>query len=193
MKHDLKRAKVSYKTNEGQADFHSLRHTYLSRLGRSGASPKAMQRLARHTTVELTLGRYTHANLYDLAAAVNGLPPLPGITSPLEGQAEIHRATGTDDVEVGNNVLPLCLPKRSASDCNSVHLGAVVGDNDSSVMDQSRRNKKAPNDREKPAVEASSGSGWESNPPGDFSAATLGLKPRAVTRSAYTPGNTYRS
>ena len=33
-----------------------------------------------------------------------------------------------------------------------------------------------------------SGSGWESNPPGDFSDATLGLKPRAVTRSAYTPG-----
>ena len=33
-----------------------------------------------------------------------------------------------------------------------------------------------------------SGCGWESNPPGDFSDATLGLKPRAVTRSAYTPG-----
>ena len=31
------------------------------------------------------------------------------------------------------------------------------------------------------------GSGWESNPPGDFSAATTGLKPAAVTRSAYTP------
>ena len=59
------------------ADFHALRHSYLSRLGRSGASPKAMQRLARHTTVDLTLGRYTHANLYDLAGAVNGLPALP--------------------------------------------------------------------------------------------------------------------
>jgi hypothetical protein len=32
-----------------------------------------------------------------------------------------------------------------------------------------------------------SGSGWESNPPGVFSDATLGLKPRAVTRAAYTP------
>ena len=31
------------------------------------------------------------------------------------------------------------------------------------------------------------GSGWESNPPGSFSEATLGLKPRTVTRSAYTP------
>ena len=77
MQRDLEVANVPYKTDEGQADFHALRHTYLSRLGRSGASPKAMQRLARHTTVELTLGKYTHANLYDLASAVDGLPPLP--------------------------------------------------------------------------------------------------------------------
>ena len=59
-----------------QADFHSLRHSYLSRLGRSGASAKVMQKLARHSTVELTLGRYTHANLHDLAAAVDGMPRL---------------------------------------------------------------------------------------------------------------------
>ena len=77
MQHDLEVANVPYKTDEGQADFHALRHTYLSRLGRSGASPKAMQRLARHTTVELTLGKYTHVNLYDLKSAVEGLPPLP--------------------------------------------------------------------------------------------------------------------
>ncbi len=35
--------------------------------------------------------------------------------------------------------------------------------------------------------EKGSGSGWESNPPGPFSEATPGLKPGAVTRSAYTP------
>lgn len=35
---------VGYRDDDGQqADFHALRHTYLSRLGRSGASPKAMQ------------------------------------------------------------------------------------------------------------------------------------------------------
>lgn len=33
------------------------------------------------------------------------------------------------------------------------------------------------------------GNGWESNPPGDFSAATTDLKSAAVTRSAYTPGD----
>ena len=69
---------LNYRNDDNQqADFHSLRHTYLSRLGRSGASPKVMQKLARHSTVELTLGRYTHAGLFDLSSAVNALPPLP--------------------------------------------------------------------------------------------------------------------
>ena len=91
MKADLMAAGIAFKTDEGQADFHALRHTYLSRLGRSGASPKAMQRLARHASVELTLGRYTHASLYDLGGAVAALPPLP--TEPQEEAAE---GTGTD-------------------------------------------------------------------------------------------------
>jgi integrase len=76
-----KREKLHFlktKNEDGeQADFHALRHTYLSRLGRSGASAKVMQKLARHSTVELTLGRYTHAGLFDLASAVNELPILP--------------------------------------------------------------------------------------------------------------------
>jgi len=87
---------LCYRDHDGkQADFHSLRHTYLSRLGRSGASPKAMQRLARHSTVELTLGRYTHAGLYDLAAAVDQLPSLP-VKSPSHREPAVLKATGTD-------------------------------------------------------------------------------------------------
>ena len=78
-----------------QADFHSLRHSYLSRLGRSGASAKVMQKLARHSTVELTLGRYTHSGLFDLSSAVNALPPLPLADAP-QNVLAIMRATGTD-------------------------------------------------------------------------------------------------
>ncbi len=92
---------LSYNTEDGTADFHSLRHTYLSRLGRSGASAKAMQKLARHTTVELTIGRYTHANLYDLAAAVDGLPPLLPVPESDQPEADsvALRATGTTDAD----------------------------------------------------------------------------------------------
>ena len=105
---------LSYRDDDGrQADFHALRHTFLSRLGRSGASAKVMQRLARHSTVGLTLDRYTHAGLYDLQAAVEKLPPLPTST---ETTTEIQsaRATGTDAADTLPSVLPSCLPKRVA-------------------------------------------------------------------------------
>lgn len=79
------------------ADFHAVRHTYLSRLGRSGASPKVMQMLARHSTVELTLGRYTHAGLFDLSAAIDRLPALP---IDLEKRIQTPaRKTGTDAID----------------------------------------------------------------------------------------------
>jgi integrase len=64
--------------SEGERlDFHCLRHTYLTRLSRSGASPKVMQMLARHSTAMLTINRYAHASLHDLGSAVDALPALP--------------------------------------------------------------------------------------------------------------------
>ena len=85
---------LRYRDSDGlQADFHSLRHTFLSRLGRAGVSAKVMQRLARHSTVELTIGRYTHAGLHDLAGAVDLLPEL----TPTPAVAPLH-ATGTENV-----------------------------------------------------------------------------------------------
>ena len=58
---------------------------------------KVLQKLARHSTVELTLGRYTHANLHDLASSVDAMPRLPVEPSqPTENAAQILRATGTD-------------------------------------------------------------------------------------------------
>jgi site-specific recombinase XerC len=64
-------------TGEGVLDFHALRHTYITRLYRAGVSPKVMQRLARHSTIELTLGRYSHLSLSDPASAIDSLPAIP--------------------------------------------------------------------------------------------------------------------
>ena len=83
--------------DDQQADFHALRHTFLPRLGRSGASAKVMQRLARHSTVELTIGRYTHAGLFDLSAAVNKLPALPMVDPTPQNERQTLQATGTND------------------------------------------------------------------------------------------------
>jgi len=75
---------LKYRNSDGQADFHALRHTFMSRLGRSGASAKVMQKLARHSSVELTIGRYTHTNKQDLHQAVELMDQ--GLQEPNEGK-----------------------------------------------------------------------------------------------------------
>lgn len=66
------------------ADFHALRHTYITQLAMSGMPVKQAQALARHSNVNLTIGRYAHASLVELGEAVQKLPPLtaPGAAAP---------------------------------------------------------------------------------------------------------------
>ena len=54
--------------------FHSFRHTFATRLVRSGANIKAVQSLMRHADIKTTLGLYAHADDADLRAALTGLP-----------------------------------------------------------------------------------------------------------------------
>lgn len=104
----------SYRDDDGkQADFHALRGTYLSHLGRSGASVKILQTLARHSTSGLTLQRYVRVSAHDLAAAVADLPPIIG--NRPESEREELRATGTDDTSIWpSSVLPFGLPETAA-------------------------------------------------------------------------------
>jgi integrase len=76
------------------ADMHSLRHSYISSLARSGVHPKLAQELARHSDPRLTMNVYTHVQIRDLAGAVDKLPSLmgPGAGSKVERL----RATGTE-------------------------------------------------------------------------------------------------
>ncbi len=75
------------------ADFHGLRHSYITRLVNSGVSVKVAQELARHSDPKLTIGRYAHARLTDLSAALDALPSTGTTCEP----AQSLRATGTDD------------------------------------------------------------------------------------------------
>jgi integrase len=92
---DLAAAGIPYRDAEGRvADFHSLRHAYVTLLQRGGVHPKVAQELARHSDIRLTMNVYTHAHLHDLAGAVEGLPSLlPGGGA---GEAQELAATGTD-------------------------------------------------------------------------------------------------
>jgi integrase len=71
---------LTYVNAEGRVvDFHALRQTFITNLSRAGVSPKMAQSLARHSDINLTMNVYTMVNVSDQAAAVESLPPLPGI------------------------------------------------------------------------------------------------------------------
>ncbi len=66
------------------ADFHGLRHTFISNLGKAGVAPKTAQILARHSDLSLTMNIYTHVDQQEQAAAINSLPRVPGLKKPDE-------------------------------------------------------------------------------------------------------------
>src|SRR5262249_13818921 len=76
------------------ADFHALRHTYLTLGGRAGIDLRTLQELAGHSNPNLT-ARYSHRRLHDLAGAVEKLPRMLPEAAPDEESAAV-RATGTD-------------------------------------------------------------------------------------------------
>jgi hypothetical protein len=61
---------------------------------KAGVSPKEAQALARHSTITLTMDRYAHTGLHDIARAVESLPAL-ATTGP-DTTREALKATGTD-------------------------------------------------------------------------------------------------
>jgi len=72
-------------------DFHALRHSFLTRLARSGVVPAVAKSLARHSTIVLTMDHYTHTLIGDERAALDRLPPIQ-LTASVPGAV---RATGT--------------------------------------------------------------------------------------------------
>jgi integrase len=107
---------LAYRDDVGRcADFHALRHTFISNLAAGGVHPKTAQRLARHSTITLTMDRYTHLRREDLAGALKVLPDFTGTR-----QTAI--ATGTDEIQI---TLPLSLPPNGANERNSAQPSAM--------------------------------------------------------------------
>ena len=77
LRKDLAAAGIPYRDEAGRVfDFHALRHQFISNLARAGAHPKEAQALARHSTITLTMDRYTHLGMYDMVAALEKLPAI---------------------------------------------------------------------------------------------------------------------
>ncbi len=63
-----------YKDSKGlYADFHSLRHTFITNLCKADVPPKTAQTLARHSDIRLTMNTYSHVGQQEQAAAIGML------------------------------------------------------------------------------------------------------------------------
>jgi hypothetical protein len=90
---DLTAAGIPYEDASGRVfDFHAIRHQFISSPAAAGVHPKVVQILARHSSITLTMDRYTHMGLLTQTAALEMLPALP----IRERHAEPLAATGTE-------------------------------------------------------------------------------------------------
>lgn len=75
---DLEAAEIPYvvQTQDGPlfADFHAMRHTFVSTICRTDAPIAVLMKKSRHKTPELTLRRYAKVHLNDLAAVDEQVP-----------------------------------------------------------------------------------------------------------------------
>jgi hypothetical protein len=83
---------LAEKDHDGKLlDFHSLRHTCGAWLAMTGAHPKVVQQVMRHSTITLTMDAYGHLSPGQEAEAIGRLESIMGRAS------EQLAATGTDD------------------------------------------------------------------------------------------------
>jgi site-specific recombinase XerC len=122
MAQDLKRAGIEVGSGDNVVDMHSLRHSYITSLAKSGLPIKALMTLARHSDPKLTMKVYSHLSIHDTAAALEALPDL---TSP-RPTTDVQAATGTHGA-AGHIKEVVALPLPCAGDA-SRHPVASPGD-----------------------------------------------------------------
>ncbi len=129
---DLAAAGIPYDDAAGRyADFHALRHTYITRLVKSNATVKVCHELARHSDPKLTFGVYSHVGMADTSPALDNLP---GLDKPQAGrQSALALRTGTDNRPVNAVELPgqasgNCMARNGALLCTETKSpdGAVI-------------------------------------------------------------------
>ena len=59
MKSDLKNARIDFERDGRRADFHSLRHTFATRMAQRNIPPRVAMQLMRHSDMRLTMSHYT--------------------------------------------------------------------------------------------------------------------------------------
>lgn len=117
MRQALKAAGIDYEVDGRKADFHALRYTFITNLIKAGWHPAYVQRLARHSDINLTFRVYTDLGLEDLyhgklqqgdqaPSSRNGNPR--GRSSKPESQPE---ESPDDEGETAKSVAPNVAPQ----------------------------------------------------------------------------------
>ena len=118
-------------------DFHCLRHTFITRLAKSGVHPKTAQALARHSTITLTMDHYTHSLRTDERAALDGLPAVT-VKPQQQPEQQAMRATGTDnaraDGQQNGSRLAVSSTPGDAPMCTPMHNGHPKADSDGQII-----------------------------------------------------------
>ncbi len=100
---DLKASGIPYRDTSGLFfDFHSLRCQTATLADAAGVSPRVVQKIMRHSSLELT-GRYTRPRAVDIEAAAGMLPSL----KPEANTPEELAATGTDGQPISEDFSPI--------------------------------------------------------------------------------------
>ncbi len=144
LRKDLAAAGIAYQDEAGRyADFHGLRHTFISNVGKSGATVKEAQILARHSTSALTLDVYTHIGLNDERRAIEKLPKLH---SPDDNCRAVALRTGTDDEPVRHaengqeKLTPKLTPFLTPTAFSEKNRSAAIGNEQGNFQDNDNSN-----------------------------------------------------
>jgi len=97
----LEAAQIPYEVDDRKADFHALRYTFITTLIKAGEPPAYVQRLARHSDINLTYRVYTDLGLEDL---YHGM--LRGNQSPPTSENGIQRSRSKGENSETSNSQP---------------------------------------------------------------------------------------
>src|SRR5262249_4907943 len=140
---DLVVAGIPYRDDDGRvADFHSFRHTFISNLARGGVHPKVAQQLARHSTITLTMDRYSHTLVEEQSAALAALPDLGPTARHAFG------AVGTDGATSSPRRLGVLLGASGATSMSPVDSDRLSGKSEAEKV----QDKKTPENVAQTAV-----------------------------------------
>jgi len=110
---------LKYETDEGTADFHALRHGFITNLVLSGLQPAQVQKLARHASIETTMKYYTHIGVNDDKRAISLVPAV------LHSPAESEKGPCSDTQDSA----PRSAPKTCTDHCNPLQEPASGAEN----------------------------------------------------------------